>query len=314
MKRLDLLFTIKENDGSYAESENDNEYTNQNDQISDDNIIVLAIPFSMNSVPYKSSPELDISTLFFIIKTKSGKIRVFYSSYLSEDEFDNDFVRELPFHVENNFLTFRIFADTVINSFTTYITDFIFDYNPEEEYPFSIKSKNINNANGPEKFYMSSDIFFSIKYIDNYIFEGHNVDYELSLASISGVESDRLSKIIMVDKIDSISAMVQLKKTTTYAIEFVVMNGEDKYTILSTFDLGKKFNKKKSKGITLDKLNDTFMKDSDQYLQVLSEFCKFNNIDKDYLIIKGKNKDNENVIFMINEDVRIEFEKMISEY
>ena len=118
----------------------------------------------------------------------------------------------------------------------------------------------------------------------------------------------------MVEKIDSITAVVQIKKSTTYAIEFIVVNGENKYTILSTFDLGKKFNRKKSKGITIDKLNNTFLKDSDQYLQIFSEFCKFNNINKEYLIIKAKNKDNINNIFMIDEDIKTEFEKMIFEY
>jgi len=315
MKRLNFISTVIENNGSYASSPDDDNYTNSN-QITNDKIIVSATPFSMNSVPYNISPKiLNVSTLFFIAQTKSGDTCVLYTSYLSEEEIEDEMIKSSPFHVDNNFSSFRICADIIVDSFPTYITDFIFDYNNEEEYyKFSIMCKNIDNSNDPTRFYMSSDVFCSIKYIDNYLFDGNINNYELSMASISGREMDNLSKVIMVEKIDSIAAVVQIKKSTTYAIEFIVVNGENKYTILSTFDLGKKFNRKKSKGITIDKLNNTFLKDSDQYLQIFSEFCKFNNINKEYLIIKAKNKDNINNIFMIDEDIKTEFEKMIFEY
>jgi abortive infection bacteriophage resistance protein len=66
--------------------------------------------------------------------------------------------------------------------------------------------------------------------------------------------------------------------------------------------------------MTIDKINSVYLNESDQYLQVFSEFCRFDNIDKEYLIIKGKNKDNIDKLFIIDATSRIELESMIGEY
>ena len=314
MKRPNLNISEGSSNGySYAPSEDDDLYVEK--KISDDNIIVTATPFSMNTLSGDSDKK--ILLMFFIIETKARNTYMLYTSYLLEDEMEEELIKVNPFNVENNFSSFRVCSDIIINSHPVYITNFIFNDNPENGiYRYSIEAKEVidKELQDPTTFYMSSDVFCSIKYIDNYIFEGDINDYELSIASISGRELETPSEVVMVDKIDRIIAMVQMKKSTTCAIEFVVLSGENKYTLLGTFNLGMKFSRKKFKGMTIDKLNNIFLNDSDQYLQMFSEFCRFDNVDKDYLIIKGKNKNGINKIFLLDGTIRSEFETLICEY
>ena len=310
MKRLNLnLSTI----GNYN---NDAEVVDDiNEGMTEDTIIVSAVPFSMNTVPYSEDPSQKIASLFFVVQTKSNKTYTLYTSYLLEDEMEEEVAEMVPFHYDSNFASFRICAEIFNNAFPAYVTDFNFrDDKDNGIYRYSIQAREVSEESKTVRFYMSSDVFCSIKYIDDYIFEADINNYELSMASISAREITPPSKVVIADKVDRIVAMAPMKDTTTCAIEFVLVEGENKYTILSTFNLGKKFNKKKFKGMTVEKLNTVYLRESDQYLQIFSEFCRFENIDKDYLVIKAKNKDNKNMIFMIDGTSRTEFESMIGEY
>lgn len=304
--------TVVEEDTS---SDNNEEYN------PDDYILATVTPFSMNTITLPSYPDQPIANLFFIAQTKSSKNIILYTSYLIENELELEELSNIPFYVDSNFASFRICADIVENAFPAYITDFNFSYfveniNGKDNHKFSFRAKRMDGSKLQEVavFTMTSDIYCGIKYIDNYIFDTDINNYELSKASITAREIENPSEVITVDKIDRIVAMAQLKNTLTCAIEFVVTSKDNKYTLLSTFNFGKKFHKKKFKGMTVDKINSVYLNESDQYLQIFSEFCRFENIDKEYLVIKAKNKDGIDKIFLIDGTIRIEFETMIGEY
>ena len=285
-----------------------------------DYIISSATPFSM--IVLKNEAEQDIATLFFIVESLSGKKYILYTSYLAEDEFELEFFDNIPFNVSNNFSSFRLCSNIITSSFPLFITDFEFTYDKKSDskYNFSIKAKSVTNESVSSdivEFKMVSDVFNCIKYIDNYVLEQDINNYELTKASIFAREKINPSEIIMVDRIDRVIALTQqtkIKKSETYILEFVVVAGEEKYTILSTFNFGVKFNKRKFKGMTAEKISDTFLRESDQYLQIFSEFCRFSNIDKDYLIIRGSNKDSDSKLFFIDSSSKLELETLISEY
>lgn len=284
----------------------------------DDYILATVTPFSMNSINLPAYPDQPIVNLFFIAQTKSTKNIILYTSYLIENDLELDEISDMPFYVDANFASFRICADIVENAFPAYITDFNFTYNKsiEDIHKFSFKGKRMDREGNQETvtFTMTSDVYCGIKYIDNYIFECDINNYELSKASITARETENPSEVITVDRIDRIIAMAQMKDSATCAIEFLVTDGENKYTLLSTFNFGKKFHKKKFKGMTVDKINSVYLNESDQYLQIFSEFCRFENIDKEYLVIKAKNKDGIDKIFLVDGTNRVEFETMIEEY
>jgi hypothetical protein len=292
--------------------------TEEPTELSDDFVLATITPFSMNDLAYPEDNYM-VTSLFFIAQTLSGKNCIIYTTYKLDSEEELAEVQDLPFHVESNFSSFRICADIVNNSFPAFITNFKFRDNGkdvDQKQRYTIDAKRVSKEGAEENvvFGMSSDIFASVKYIDNYVFEGDINNYELTKASLSGRLTDNISDVIYVDKIDRIIAMGQMKNTSTSAVEYIVVSGDEKYTLLSTFNFGQKFNKKKFKGMTIERINSTFLNEADQYLQIFSEYCRFSNIDKDYLIIKGKNKDGINKFFLLDGTVRMEFESMIGEF
>jgi len=310
--------TIVEVDDSIEDEENDLPEVSNEEDNSDDYILSTVTPFSLNFINIPSYPDQLIANLFFIAQTKSAKNIILYTSYLLESEIEYEIIKDLPFSVEANFAGFRICSDIVENSFPAYVTDFDFTYDKdiEDNYKFSFRSKRMDKEGSQEivTYKMVSDVYCGIKYIDNYIFECEVNNYELSKAAITARETDNPSEMIIVDRIERIVAMAQMKDSKTCAIEFLVTDGENKYTLLSTFNFGRKFHKKKFKGMTVDKINSVYLNEADQYLQIFSEFCRFANIDKEYLVIKAKNKDGIDKIFLIDGTNRIEFETMIEEY
>ena len=278
-------------------------------------IIDSIVPFYMNITEPR---EQTIGTLFFIAQLSGGKVVTIYSNYLIEDYTEREFIEETnPFFAANNFVSFKLAANMIINSQDTYVTDFKFNFDKDklndDKHAFSFKAIKSNGKKEVE-FTMVSNVFAVIKYIDNYVFDAVINNYELSTAAITAREGNNIFDVVIVDKIDRIIAMSQIKNSNTCAIEFVLISGEDKYTILSTFDFGTKFGRKKFKGINVEKLTSMYLNENDQYLQVFSEFCHFNNIDKEYLVIAGKNKDGVSKLFFIDSASRVELESMVGDY
>lgn len=294
---------------------------NEPEEKRNDYRIEQIVPFSMSVTDNPQNPETKIASLFFIAKSKSGIIYSLYTSYLLENEYEVDQIKNLPFHVENNFSSFRIASNMVINSYDVFATDFNFTYNKDiEDYKFNIKAIRQDNEGLHEtvQLNMISDVFNSLKYIDTYVFDNSLNNYELSVASLSAtddVPDTKPTELINVSKINRIVAMAQLKNSTTCAVEYIVEDdNNNKYTVLSSFNLGVKFNKRKFKGMTVEKINNNYLIESDQYLQLYSTYCRFNNIDKEYLISRARNKDNKTIMFMLDTTIRTELESMIGEY
>ena len=288
----------------------------------DDFRISTIVPFSMSVTDYPDDPKQKMASLFYIVRSKSGAIITLYTAYLLENEEEVEQIKHnYPFHVENNFASFRIASNLIINSYYIFATDFNFKYDESiENYKFSIKAirQDADGMHETVEFTMISDVFASIKYIDSYAYELTRNDYELSIASLAAVDdvpNTNPSAMRVVNKIDRIVAMAQISNSTTYAIEYILNTDDDKqYTMLSTFNLGEKFNKKKFKGMTVDKLQHTYLLEADQYIQLFADYCRFTNIDKEYLILKGRNKDNNNILFMFDSTIRAELESMIGDY
>ena len=228
-------------------------------------------------------------------------------------------VENIPFNLVTGFAANKLVSDLLLRYNTNYISNLDFNYEPDSDelYKFNVRARRVDSAGIQEAvtFKMTSDVFNTINYIDSYMFDMVMNNYELSMASVTGRSGEEPSELIIVDKVDRIVAMAQIKNSSSCGIEFVVVDGNDnKYTLLSTFNLGITFNKKKFKGMTVDRLQNVYMQESDQYLQLFSNFCKFANVDKEYLIVKAKNKDEVSKLFLLDSTVRTEFESMIGEY
>lgn len=271
------------------------------------------IPFSASTTNHPDG-EHKIATTSYIAQIETGTI-IIYSSYLLENEVDNAIVSSCPFHTDNNFISFTISSKIINSSLPSYATDFNFEFDKDNE-SFYFKARRLNSETEQDTiiFNCTSDMFASIKYIDNYIFEGSSSDYMLGLAAISSMDKDEPSKVIIADRVDRVIAMAQIGKSDTCAVEFVIKRNDESYTVLTTFSFENSFSKKKFKGMNIDKLNNNFLKESDQYLQLFTEYARFSNIDKEYLVIKGENKDKDEKLFLLDSTLRIELESMINNF
>ena len=154
-------------------------------------------------------------------------------------------------------------------------------------------------------------------------------NHDISLASVSAGKLDRTeenkTELFVVDRLDSIVAMAPIptKKRFEQPEYFAVAFKGTRYlskdetesaTVMSVFNINKKFKKSKFKGNTFEKLQDTYMKDFDRYTGSLIFMNRFRDYDKEFMCIKSKNKDGLTKIFLLDSDIREQLEKMINEY
>lgn len=322
MKKTELQFNIDETDIVSESSEDiiegeavvEGEEASSSESIEN---IKLEIVVPLSAYIENINDNL-VAYITFLAKTEDKLISI-STSYQLENVNEVPVVESLPFNIQKNFPSNKIVSDLVSSYVENYVTDFVFNYynDKEDRYKFDFKAKKLTE-NGLDKtviFDVTSDVFNSIKYIDSYLFDGVVNNYELAVASTSGRSPEIPTSVIDIDRIDRVVAMSQIKDSDTTAIEYVMVDKDDnKYVMLSTFNLGVKFNRKKFKGMTIDKLQNNYLQESDQYLQLFNEFCRFGNIDKEYLIIKGRNKDEETKMFLLDSTVRTELQSMIGDY
>lgn len=309
-------------DGEVVNDENEEELSVLQD--SGDFIIDFIAPFSI-SVEGGAGGGAN-STLTFIVINKNKKLFTMSTTYQVETNEEIAHIEGIPFNTINCFSTVPVISNLIINELDNYISDLNITYNEDGyfndddedlkgKYLFSLKAKKVSSDGFKEEeiFYMTSDTFSSINFVDRYVTDCINNNRELAVAAVAGKATDDPSELVFVDKIDRIIAMAPITETCS-SVEFIALDKDgNKNTILAPFGLGK-FNKKKFKGMTFDKIQNSYMLEADQYLHIYSNFCRFANIDKEYFAIKAKNKDNKNVIFFIDSTVRTELETLIGEF
>ena len=320
MNRTELNGTIRNIPEKY--DENGNIIEDKKEYNEKDLILKHVVPLSFSFV------SDDIGSFAVICLSESDELFTICTNYQFEEEIEKSVMKELPFYDDNKFPNHKIVDGMIINKIPSFLTDFKFTYHKEEEiYKFTLKARELTKegAGREVEFKCTSDIYCSLKFFDQYIFNCIINNHDITAATISGFAKEDPSEVFIVDRVDRIVAMAPMeiegvKHSTNIALEFVVakMNFKTesfvKSTILATFDIGQEFKKKKFKGMTVDKLNDTFFAEDDQYLQMYNTFDRLENIDKEYLIIRATNKDQNSKIFFIDSTIRTELETMIGEF
>ena len=267
-----------------------------------------------------------IGTLSLLCVSKSDKIFTICTNYLFENEDEAEIVKAgLDFHDDSAFISNKFVNNILLTHINSFISDFKFIYNKDidNEEKFDFKAKFVDQKEGLQSciytFSVTSDIYIAMKFIDQYIFGGIINRHDVGTATVHGYNiKDNATEVIIVDRVDRVISLAPAnndKNNTNYAVEFVVKDSNNNSnTILSTFNLEQNFNKKKFKGMNIDKLGANYLAESDQYIQGFLTFDKLENIDKEYLIIFGVNKDNNNKIFFLDSTIRTELQTMISDY
>ena len=250
---------------------------------------------------------------------------------------------------EYDFIGRRILNKSLINYLDSYVvfdTKFATEENyDKEENPYLTLDAVESESRKSVKLRMTTDIASCIMFVDSYIKEMIDNEHDFMLATTAGSKiSPNAAKIFVVDKIEGIVEMAgaivvdayegknPFKKLhnklfkkkriydTTVGLVLKVSKFVDKDTketdfILTPFDVGVNFEQAKFRGKTLDDIQGKYFGDADQYVGTLMiTNTHLMGVDKDYMIIRGKNKDGQLRLFLFDQSIQEELRHLIDTY
>lgn len=305
-----------------------------------------ASPFN---VAFNSFTDTEVGTLCFLCRDENDKLFVLNKNIIIDSEEARLNLECLPF-AEGVFdfhsrkiacNTVNMYLDSYVSEFKFYVEDnFATDENP------IIYTYATNPRDGVTyRINMSPDIFSCIAFVDDYAKEGIDNEHDLALACVAGskVLEDNAT-IILVDSVDKIESMapavveddepmtffekiknfftkenIRYHSTTigmVMRISRYINNIKEIYFMLTPFDVGVEFDESKFGNTTIKDIQGSYFGDADQYVSTLmiSNIHLYGAADKDYMIIRGKNKNKKVKLFLFDTSNKNDLEKLINEY
>ena len=277
-----------------------------------------------------------VIVLKLLCKDCSGNLIILARSYGLESKEELDAVSELPLFDEKYFINTKLSANLLVEGLPAFTTELDFTAEDSSCSVIYVTGTSIDGtANSEEKetrFYLTTDVYSCINYIDYYIFASINNQHDLGLAVAVGYKTPSYSPIFMVDKIEKIINIAPVdnkvkrksfkKKDISTAVgiivkvsRFVSTTEREIAQILIPMVLDKKFDKSKFKGKTMSDIMETYCTDSDQYISTLNApDSRIFGVDKEYTMIRGENKDNQSKIFLLDASILEELDQMVYEF
>lgn len=302
--------------------------------------IVTATPFDASII---ESHNKTVGTIYFLCCDIANHLFIIERNFILENEDDKLVFECLPFiEDESDFASKKIIRYTMCSHMDTYVSDFKFGVDDGFEKDPNTKvwfdGTNIISKE-TVKFKLSIDTFSCLAFIDSYIFEGINNDHDFTLATVCASKNLEVpAEFFLVDKIDSVISMAQavvevprkglqklfkpkkIKYDTTIGVVFKVnkfiSNSEKEVaTLLTPFDLEKEFDSSKFRGKSITDIQNEYFGDADQYVStLLINSIRLYGIDKEYMIIRGKNKDKRVKLFLLDSSMVEELKHLIDEF
>lgn len=304
-----------------------------------------ASPFNLK---FNSFPEAEIGTLCFLCRDEDDKLFVLNKNIVILSEDDKINMECLPF-AEGEFdfysrkiacNTVNMYLDSYVSEFKFYVDDKFATSDNPVIYTYAINPRDNSNV----RINMSPDTFSCIAFIDDYAKAGIDNEHDLALACIAGskVLEDNV-EIAVVDSISKIESMAPAvvedepmswfekiknfftRKNIRYHSTSIGMvmkvfryieNVKEIYYILTPFDVGVEFDESKFGSTTVKDIQNSYFGDADQFVSTLliSNIHIYGAADKDYMVIRGKNKNKKVKLFLFDTSTKKELEKMINEY
>ena len=270
----------------------------------------------------------NIATIFFLCKDEAQDFMyILYHNYIVEDDEDDATIRSNPLHDDENFISKMVAANMIAKHLPKYNTDLVFNKNEdryaEDKEKFYLLGVPSNNNETICRFNMSSDVFASMSFTDSYLIEDYMNNHDFTQAILTGADKNNhgyISEIYMVDDVETIISLALAdKKSGTLGCVFKVKRYiddgvSDAFKILVPFVVeGSKFKKDKFNA-TMESIGDDYAKDADQYVCDFMWNTRIGNIDKEYLIIKGKNKDNLSKVFFLDTDLENKLSELVDKF
>lgn len=240
-------------------------------------------------------------------------INTIFQSDEDEAELDKEYLSCLPMFEQSQFVSNVLAHKIIENSLTTYVTDFVFEYK-EDELSSDIKTfyfKAYEKDSGSScTFEVNVELYSAIRYYLSYILTKDYNLRTLASACLVGANNENTElKITMIKSIDNIVNLAKIDKSGNVAIVVQCTDESDeKYLLLTSFNLGYNLSRRKTKGCTVKRIENYFLSDKDQFMNIYSFDTSFKKNGKSYIVIRAVNNDKEYKLFMLN---RINQEKII---
>lgn len=294
-----------------------------------------------------------IATLILLCRDRHDKLFVIDKNNILTSEDQKDIVECIPFTAEESaFGNEKICTNLVLNYLDNYIItdknffiarDHLLDTNPYMTITLTdVKTKEEVVAE------IHPDTFSAISFIISYINESIINEYDLALATvISGkekTENDNVELFEVCD-IEKVVAMApaecdpelkphkslfeklksffkrekEVKHSTSIGVVLKVSrykNGNKEIVqLLTPFDIGVEFDESKFKGTTIAGIEKDYFGDGDQYVSTLiTHSVTIDGLDKTYMMIRGKSKNGDIKIFLLDSTVTKDLKEKINEY
>lgn len=257
--------------------------------------------------------------LAWLCKTDSNKLFTLSTTYLTEEDEEDEIISLNPLNDQNEFVS-RLACNSMIKEmFPNYLTDMRFctsavDLESNEQFILDAIRILEDNSKEAVRFFVPKEVFASMSFVDDYIYNLYLETGELSAASVSTINPNPV-EIFNILRLDGIISLAQIKQApTNVAVVFRVSNGKTNDILMTTFDVGVKLPKSKFKGYNTKKLQDEYLSDADQYYTIFQFNSRLKDIDKEFLIIKAKNKNGNIKLFFLDNGICKQLETMIKEY
>lgn len=275
------------------------------------------------SVNIAEANDRFVATLSLLCKSNTDKLFILSSNYLLESEDEIELIEHLPFYNRNYFTSIQMAENMLLCYMNSFVTDFVFgptngtadeDKNLilSSEFTTNAVSVSVDGTGTNVKFKMSTEMFASLAFFDNYILESYINNYELSLALIGARINDHDIKSCFVPCNDITLLNMAKGKNTSIVIEFATHIDKEEFVLLTSFNIGMKFKAPKFKKCTVDKLEKSFLKSSNEYLSVFMFYITIK--DNNFLVIKAKNKDSDYKLFLISDTTSEVIKNKIIDY
>lgn len=262
------------------------------------------------SVENKDILSENIITNYWLCKLSNDNLIIMCCNFIVDDEEKEVLSKTVPYHENKTFMNHSIVRNMLLSKFPVYLSDFLFykSENNKVEIVSKLLSKDSEVDENIVHFNFSLDIFASFAYTENYITDSILNYHDISLATLSGAIVPEIETTLYnISDIDILSVVSIDKKKKSIGVLLRTESKDEElqhYNILIPFESNVKVNRKKSKGATIQKIQESYLLNDDEYISLFMFESRIENVDKEYLFIKAKNKDGKSILFTMDSAVR----------
>ena len=326
-----------------ATGDTDNDDSIISEHVDYAHFIKSVTPLAITEKPVSGSDIPNVAILF-LCKDTEDKFFILKRLIVLEDKNDIELVINNPLYTENNFVNNKAVAGLLLSGLESYYTDLDFDVNPKtytyDENPIvTCEVYAANNA--VVNIAMNLEQFGALAYTEFYTFNGMVNRHDLTIATVSGSgvldheKEGKPNSFFLVEDIEEIVSMApaipkekglfKKNKVNANSIGLVLklsravqqdnrLVKEYVYTLLP-IETEQKCDKKKFKGETIQNITEKFYGDADQYIcTYMINDMRFISLDKQFMMFRGKSKNNDTYMFLLDTSLCNKLERLIEAY